>query len=173
MLMFAQAAAPLVAIQSFDKKVLSCCFIFYLYCLALQPDVSGCLWRFSSVTDPRVSSKLSNGSVVSQFPHIHKFAISVVGGRQSRSLRRPQPARLLRIRKPEGHAAGQTALPLAAAHHVHTSIQRRVHLMRNHCETTHTELCLCRRGDISINMLGLSAAHHQPSLSLFTFLQTS
>lgn len=123
--------------------------------------------------DPRVSSGVSDGSVASQFLRIHQCAISVVGGCQSRSLRRPQPAGLLRVRKPEGHAAGQTALPLAAAHRSHTSVQRRVHLMKNHCESTHTELCLCRRKDSYMNMLGLSAANHQPSPSLFTSLQTS
>lgn len=85
--------------------------------------------------DSRFSRKFPNASIISTFLPVHKFAASVVGGGQSRSLRRPQPARILRVRRPEGHAAGQTALPLATAHHTHASFQRRVHLTENHCES--------------------------------------
>lgn len=89
----------------------------------------------------RFSCKCPNASTIYPFLHLHKCTISVVGDGQSRSLRHPQPARLLWVWKPEGHAAGQTALPLATACHSHTSFQRRVHLTEKNCESTRTELC--------------------------------
>lgn len=72
---------------------------------------------------------------------INILCVSVVGGCQSRSLWHPQPAGLLWVWKPEGHATGQAALPLATAKHSVTSFPRGVHLRGDHCEYAKTVLC--------------------------------
>lgn len=102
------------------------------------------------------------------FPFHEHLLVSAVGGCQSWSLWHPQPAGLLRVRRPEGHAAGQAALPLATAERSVTSFPRGVHLRGDHCECTQTVLCCSEKETFTVTLF---AFYIYPCI-IYTFMSS-